>query len=426
MTTTIKKQNATTRPGYKHTPLGWIPDDWQTKQLKAIVDGKRTIRYGIVQPGAYDAKGRYMVRGQDYSFGWEMPDSFFRVSEAVETKYKNARLKPNDILITIVGAGTGNTALVPEWLDGANITQTTARVAIDEDEAHYKYCYYFLSSPFGEKLTRENVKGGAQPGLNCGDIEKYLLILPPLPEQRKIAAILSTWDDAIQQTQALITQLQKRNKGLAQQLLKPKKEWKVVKLSDLFDRITDRNEEGNDNVVTISAQRGFVKQETFFKKRVASDTLLDYFLVNRGDFCYNKSYSTGYDWGATKRLNDFDKAVVTTLYICFRIKNEQTTSGRFFEHFFESGILDKGLSKIAHEGGRAHGLLNVTPSDFFSLKISVPDIKEQDAIASVLDNANKELKRQQEYLNTLQVQKKGLMQQLLTGAIRVKIENKKM
>jgi type I restriction enzyme S subunit len=81
------------------------------------------------------------------------------------------------------------------------------------------------------------------------------------------------------------------------------------------------------------------------------------------------------------------------------------------------------LSQIAHEGGRAHGLLNVTPLDFFSLKISVPDIKKQQAIAVVLDKANEELKQQEQYLTALQQQKKGLMQQLLTGAVRVKIDN---
>lgn len=424
MTTTIKKQNTAARPGYKHTPLGWIPEEWGSVNFEDALSG--------FSSGSTPSRARldyfrgeilWITSGElNYNV---INDTKEKVSLDAVRDTNLKILEPGTFLMAITGleaAGTrGSCAIVgsPATTNQSCMALTPKRNLVVE----YLFQYYVH---FGERLAFKFCQGTKQQSYNGETARKLPLLLPPLPEQRKIAAILSTWDDAIQQTQALITQLQKRNKGLAQQLLKPKKEWKVVKLSDLFDRITDRNEEGNDNVVTISAQRGFVKQETFFKKRVASDTLLDYFLVNRGDFCYNKSYSTGYDWGATKRLNDFDKAVVTTLYICFRIKNEQTTSGRFFEHFFESGILDKGLSKIAHEGGRAHGLLNVTPSDFFSLKISVPDIKEQDAIASVLDNANKELKQQQEYLNTLQVQKKGLMQQLLTGAIRVKIENKKM
>lgn len=142
-------------------------------------------------------------------------------------------------------------------------------------------------------------------------------------------------------------------------------------------------------------------------------------MVYKGEFCYNKSYANGYDWGATKRLNNFDKAVVTTLYICFAIKNEKITNGDFFEQFFEANLLDKGLTKIAHEGGRAHGLLNVTPSDFFSLKITVPDFKEQQVIAQVLRTADREIQLLKTKTEKLQEQKKWLMQVLLTGKKRI-------
>ncbi|MEP2131610.1 MAG: restriction endonuclease subunit S, partial [Algoriphagus sp.] len=135
----------------------------------------------------------------------------------------------------------------------------------------------------------------------------------------------------------------------------------------------------------------------------------------------NKSYSNGYPWGATKRLNDFDKAVVTTLYICFGIKNEGSADPDFFEQFFNANLLDKGLVKIAHEGGRAHGLLNVTQSDFFSLKISIPEMKEQTAIAQVLQTADFEINLLKTKAEKLREQKKGMMQKLMTGNVRVKI-----
>ena len=148
----------------------------------------------------------------------------------------------------------------------------------------------------------------------------------------------------------------------------------------------------------------------------------NYFLVRKGEFCYNKSYSNGYDWGATKRLNDLNEAVVTTLYICFRIKDEKEHSGDYFEYFFDANILDKGLAKIAHEGGRAHGLLNVTPGDFFNMKIHVPSFDEQIRISRILSVAKNELKLSEQKLAAFQEQKKGLMQKLLTGEVRVKKE----
>ena len=140
-----------------------------------------------------------------------------------------------------------------------------------------------------------------------------------------------------------------------------KEEWKRIKLGDIAERITRKNEEDNQTVVTISAQRGFVVQTDFFNKSIASETLDNYFLVHKDEFCYNKSYSNGYPMGAIKRLKTFDKAVVTTLYICFALKNKTTTNIDFFEQYCESGILNKELVKVANEGGRAHGLLNVLP-----------------------------------------------------------------
>ena len=190
----------------------------------------------------------------------------------------------------------------------------------------------------------------------------------------------------------------------------------------MFNRVTRKNSEDNTNVVTISAQRGFVRQTDFFNKAVASEIIDNYFLVEKGEFCYNKSYSNGYPWGATKRLNGFDKAVVTTLYICFGLKNPQKNSGDFFEQYFEANLLDRGLTKIAHEGGRAHGLLNVTPSDFFSLKITIPSFEEQAAIAQVLQVADKEIQLLKAKTDKLREQKKGMMQVLLTGKKRLKIE----
>jgi type I restriction enzyme S subunit len=211
-----------------------------------------------------------------------------------------------------------------------------------------------------------------------------------------------------------------------QQLLTGKKrlkgfsgEWKEKKMSDLFDRVIRKNTEGNTTVVTISAQRGFVRQTDFFNKNIASEITENYFLVRKGEYCYNKSYSNGYPWGVTKRLKGFEQAVVTTLYICFGVKNKIKINADFFEHYFEANLLDKGLTKIAHEGGRAHGLLNVTPSDFFSLKVTIPLNEEQTAIAAVLEKATEEVKIYEQKLAALKEQKRGLMQVLLTGKKRL-------
>lgn len=124
--------------------------------------------------------------------------------------------------------------------------------------------------------------------------------------------------------------------------------------------------------------------------------------------------------GAFKRLDDFDKAVVTTLYICFSVKNNVDSD--YLLNYFEGGLLVRKLSRIAQEGGRAHGLLNIGLSDFFGLKLTLPPLDEQVAISGVLNTIDLEITNSNDYLEELKTQKKGLMQQLLTGKKRVKID----
>ncbi|MCU5786922.1 type I restriction-modification system subunit S [Alcanivorax marinus] len=248
-------------------------------------------------------------------------------------------------------------------------------------------------------------------------------------EQQKIAKILSTWDEAIATTEQLLANSEQQKKALMQQLLTGKKRlpgfeggWLSAKVGDVFRRVTTKNEGRSANVVTISGQQGLIRQQEFFNKSVASEILDGYFLISKGQFAYNKSYSKGYPMGAVKRLNRYSEAVVTTLYICFEIADEELASGDYFEHYFEAGLLNRGLSKVANEGGRAHGLLNVKPADFFSLSVSLPNLDEQKAIAKVLASAEGEVQELEKDVSLLQKQKKALMQQLLTGKRRVKVD----
>jgi type I restriction enzyme, S subunit len=167
--------------------LGEVPEHWEISQLRRLVRRGRRITYGIVQPGEPDASGRFMVRGQDYSFGWARPETIFRVSDAIELPYKRARLSTGDLVLTIVG-GVGNVAIVPAWLDGANITQTTARVSVDPTKADAAFIAAVLQGPLGRRSVELYVKGAAQPGLNLEHVRLFLVPVPPVDEQRRIVA----------------------------------------------------------------------------------------------------------------------------------------------------------------------------------------------------------------------------------------------
>lgn len=389
-----------TKPFYNTT----IPSDWEIKRLSEICT---TFKSGIGITSENISKiAEYPVYGGNGLRGFT----------------NNYTHEGDFILIGRQGALCGNIVRV----DGKNYISEHAIAVQTNDENDNSFLAYKLDF----KNLNKYSESSAQPGLSVEKLVKLKIHLPPLPEQRAIAQSLSTIDSTINKYMQLITQKELRKKWLMQNLLTGKKrlrgfneEWKEVKLKSVFERVTRKNSEGNTNVVTISAQRGFVRQTDFFNKNIASELLDNYFLVEKGEFCYNKSYSNGYPKGATKRLNDFDKAVVTTLYICFGIKNINKYSGDFFEQFFNANYLDRGLTKIAHEGGRAHGLLNVTPSDFFSLEITIPKYEEQTAIAQVLQAADNEITLLKAKTDKLREQKKGMMQVLLTGKKRLKISN---
>jgi hypothetical protein len=174
-----------------------LPEGWRMCAIKDVVDPIRKVTYGIVQPGVFTKGGTLLVRGQDYSFGWAAPDNMFRVSDKIETPYRRSRLKTGDIVITIVGAGTGTTAIVPPIFDGANITQTTARIAVAPDKANRRYVYQYLNSRFAAREVYHYIKGGAQPGLNIEDVERFKVILPTDPEQEQMADMLDGWDNRL-------------------------------------------------------------------------------------------------------------------------------------------------------------------------------------------------------------------------------------
>lgn len=205
---------------FKNTQVGRMPEDWEIARLGDLVDPSRSIRYGIVQPGRYDPQGRYMLRGQDYSEakGWANPSDVFRVSPEVEERYRNARVKKGDLIMTIVGY-CGHVEIIPAWLDGANLTQTTVRIAIDPGKAISTYCKYVLLDSTGKNQVAAYMKGAAQPGLNCGDIEQFLVPMPTIPEQAAIATILSDMDSELTTLECRCDKARQLKQGMMQELL---------------------------------------------------------------------------------------------------------------------------------------------------------------------------------------------------------------
>ena len=197
-------------------------------------------------------------------------------------------------------------------------------------------------------------------------------------------------------------------------------EWHKFALSDFVTRITRRNKNNESSLpLTISAQYGLVDQITFFNKTVASVDLSGYYLLYNGDFAYNKSYSNDYAWGAVKRLDKYDKGCLSSLYFVFRPTDKVNSD--YLTHYFETSKWHKGISDIAGEGARNHGLLNIAVEDYFATQHYLPSLPEQKKIANFLNLITKRIEVQNKIIEDLKILKKELCNKVFSSSEYVRL-----
>lgn len=188
------------------------------------------------------------------------------------------------------------------------------------------------------------------------------------------------------------------------------KEWHIVRFDSLFSRVTRKNDENNQNVLTISAQQGLISQIEYYNTLYASENKTGYTLLHRGDFSYNKSYSSGYAYGAIKRLDAYEKGIVSPLYLCFTPR--QGVNSDFYLQYFEAGCFDREIYKIAQEGARNHGLLNVSTEDFFHSMLVFPPLEEQKRITKILTQCDHVIELKEQKLDELKQLKKEFLRKM--------------
>lgn len=183
-------------------------------------------------------------------------------------------------------------------------------------------------------------------------------------------------------------------------------------LSDFVERVKRKNKNNLCKLpLTISAQYGLVDQISFFNKVIASENMSNYYLLHKGDFAYNKSYSSEYPWGAIKRLDCYEQGTLSSLYICF--KPYSHVSSDFLTHYFETSKWHQGISEIAVEGARNHGLLNVGIQDFFETRHCLPQsLLEQEKIAKFLNLIEERIATQNKIIEDLKKLKSAISKHL--------------
>ena len=272
------------------------------------------------------------------------------------------------------------------------------------------------------KKNLDNEAGkNAQKNINLQLLKPLKILTPPLPEQEKIAAVLSTWDKAISTTDALLANSRQQKKALMQQLLTGKRrlpgftgEWKVVRAGSVLHEEGARNRGSKiTRVLSVTNQKGFVLPEEQFSKRVASDNIENYKIIKRGQFGYNPSRL---NVGSFGRLDTFEEGILSPLYVIFSIRDEYIDSD-FFLAWMHSGETRQRVKGSTQGSVRE----SVSFNALASFPLNLPPLDEQRAIAAVLDAADREIVLLEQKAARLREEKKALMQQLLTGKRRVRL-----
>lgn len=411
------KQDNNIPQGYKDSPLGIIPKDWDVKKVENIADiDKESL--GSNTPKDYEF---------DYISISDIDSADFRIEttkQVFSSAPSRARriVKQGDILMSTVRPNLQSFTIIKD--DVKDLIASTGFAVITTKSYNNVFLFNYLFSSLISKQFYQLLVGSNYPAINSSDVKHLRIPFPPLPEQQKIAEILSAWDRSIEIQTSLIKTLQTRKRALMQRLLTGKKRfpgycgaWKEVKLGEIFNLITETNDGLTHSIMTISGKYGLMSQENKFERVIAGDSLNKYTLLHENDFAYNKGNSKTYPMGCIYKLEDKKTALVPFVYICFRATMPISTD--FYKHYFLNHGLDKQLNRIITSGARGDGLLNVDKKNFLKLNIVLPSFQEQTTIAKILNTTDQEIDHGKEKLSLLHTQKRGLMQQLLTGKKRV-------
>lgn len=268
-----------------------------------------------------------------------------------------------------------------------------------------KYLFTLLQSDAFLRQVLDNCSGTSFPAINPSTLSKLIInICTDSVEQERVATFFTSLDAQISASTSRLASL-KQVKAASLQAMFPQEgetvpkvrfkgfegEWKKVKLNTFAKRIMRKNSNLESYLaLTIASAYGLVSQAEYFNNLVVGSNIQNYYLLKKGEFAYNKSYSNGYPFGSVKRLDRYEQGILSTLYIVFSIDN--SVSSDYITHFFDTTLWHKEIAERAEEGARNHGLLNIATRDFFDIYIWMPDsVKEQQSIASFFTSLDRQI-----------------------------------
>ena len=443
MSNTLTKNKTSTKEGYKKTKLGWIPEEWETKILGEFFEFKN----GLNKEKEFFGYGTPIINYMDVNKkGSLMLDDINGKVSLSESEIQRFNIKKGDVFFTrtseTIDEIAYSTVLVEDVKDGVFsgfVLRARPRKLGELDINFTKYCF---STYIARKEIMSISTFTTRALTNGRFLSEVNLLIPPLPEQHKIAKILSTWDKAIALQDRLIKQKQALKKGLMQDLLTGKQrfpgfeeEWSTPIINEVFNFIkttsfsraqlnySDKNQIYYIHYGDIHSK--YKKpildlEETQEIPKLNSDIKLPnsiQYLKNGDVIIADASEDYNGVGKAIELQNVNEKKVISGLHtFALRDKKDLTTSG-FRAYIFKNPLVKKALKTIA-TGSKVYGISKGNVQKF---QIVLPSIEEQKKIASVLSNFDTEIEKLITHKESLIQQKQGLMQQLLSGEKRVKI-----
>ena len=409
----MKKNNPNIPSGYKPSPLGIIPEDWEVKSIKDVstIKGRIGYRGYTTDDIVNDGDGAISLSPSNIVDGKLQFNSVTRITWEKYYESPEIMLCNGDIVMVKTGSSFGKVAFVDNLPQEATINPQF--VIINNIKCDNKWLCYLFDSDCIQKNVHKIVVGGAIPTMSQEEIANFRIAVPPLPEQQRIVSVLSLWDTAIAKQTALIEQLTLRKRGLMQQLLTGKKrlkgfegEWKEVRVGDIAQ-------------ITM----GQSPDSRFYNERGEGLPLIQ----GNADIKDRKSIQRIWTSSVTKacECNDIIMSVrapvgeiaIATQKSCIgRGVCSITSTNVDAEYLFQLLLLLEDSWGNIEQGGT---FTSINSQEIQKKKVFIPKQSEQIAIATILTLADKEIEIQKQKLAALQEQKKGLMQVLLTGKRRI-------
>jgi type I restriction enzyme S subunit len=430
-------------PKYKDSGVEWlgeVPEHWGGTALKRFVDPSRPITYGIVQAGPDIVGGVPYIRPADMTDeqGVAAPDGLLRTSAEIATAYTRSTIQPGDLVCSI-GPSFGKVMVTPAWLAGANLTQGTARVAVQKGQ-HPRYVFWALRSGVSVAQWESSVGGATFRALNLGPLAETMLPVPPLPEQQAIAAFLdretAKIDSLIGEQQRLIELLQEKRQAVISHAVTkglnpdaPMKDsgiewlgvvpqhWKCVRNKVVFHEVDDRSETEDGELLTVSHITGVTPRSEKDVNMFMAETFVGYKKCRAGDLVINTMWA----WMGALGCARCD-GIVSPSYNVYRPRDHQVLWPDYYDDLCR--VPSHRIAIKARSTGIWESRLRLYPDAFLGMSMPLPPFGEQQEIAAFVDRQTSQwdslTAEAERAIALLQERRSALISAAVTGQIDVR------